>query len=85
MQPLFTFHQLDTKTLAFFRQNQLVIHLKSVQQLLYLLEKLMKRHCQDTFSSSLSILYFVIFPLFQDYLQTVNSPAKTEITLQIDG
>ena len=40
---------------------------------------------QDTFSSSLSILYFVIFPLFQDYLQTVNSPAKTEITLQIDG
>ena len=30
-------------------------------------------------------LYFVIFPLFQDYLQTVNSPAKTEITLQIDG
>ena len=40
---------------------------------------------EDTFSSSFSILYFVIFPLFQDYLQTVNSPAKTEITLQIDG
>lgn len=27
----------------------------------------------------------VIFPLFQDYLQTVNSPAKTKITLRIDG
>ena len=40
---------------------------------------------EDTFSSSFSILYFVIFPLFQDYLQTVSRPANTKITLGING
>lgn len=66
MQPLFTFHQLDTKTLAFFRQNQLVIHLKSVQQLLYLLEKLMKRHCHVKHKHARHFFFFFIHPLLCD-------------------
>ena len=31
------------------------------------------------------VLYGLIFPLFVDYLQTVDYPANTKITLRIDG
>ncbi len=41
--------------------------------------------CFLCFLAEEKVLYGLIFPLFVDYLQTVNYPANTKITLRIDG
>ena len=98
MQPLFTFHQptssLTRKLVHTFFASRQLVHSSTARVFGQTLWKFLSRifpPWKDIFlllvfpSLLFFFLYFVIFPLFQDYLQTVNSPAKTEITLQIDG